>query len=146
MSSARGNKTAHQANEYIEVEAMIESAKIIALLLWIGAGFIQTGRMRMLKSIKNNGVTAVLDHDGFNKRIRVVRYDGAIEKALPDIVAAAKEEGAEKSSSIQNSMMRQCLPNNCLCRRVFLRVIILATRLVSWSVTSQKTGDKHILI
>ncbi|MCY7959634.1 putative beta-lysine N-acetyltransferase [Bacillus spizizenii] len=50
----------------------------------------------MLKSIKNNGVTAVLDHDGFNKRIRVVRYDGAIEKALPDIVAAAKEEGAEK--------------------------------------------------
>ncbi|MCY8328977.1 putative beta-lysine N-acetyltransferase [Bacillus spizizenii] len=50
----------------------------------------------MLKSIKSNGVTAVLDHDDFNKRIRVVRYDGAIEKALPDIVAAAKEEGAEK--------------------------------------------------
>ncbi|AGE63805.1 putative acetyltransferase [Bacillus subtilis XF-1] len=37
-----------------------------------------------------------MDHDGFNKRIRVVRYDGAIEKALPDIVAAAKEENAEK--------------------------------------------------
>ncbi|OOE18101.1 putative beta-lysine N-acetyltransferase [Bacillus subtilis] len=50
----------------------------------------------MLKSIKSSGVTAVLDHDGFNKRIRVVRYDGAIEKALPDIVAAAKEENAEK--------------------------------------------------
>ncbi|MCY7787162.1 putative beta-lysine N-acetyltransferase [Bacillus inaquosorum] len=50
----------------------------------------------MLKSIKSNGVTAVLDHDDFNKRIRVVRYDGAIEKALLDIVAAAKEEGAEK--------------------------------------------------
>ncbi|MCY8273595.1 putative beta-lysine N-acetyltransferase [Bacillus inaquosorum] len=50
----------------------------------------------MLKSIKSNGVTAVLDHDDFNKRIRVVRYDGAIEKALPDIVAAAKEEDAEK--------------------------------------------------
>ncbi|MGY0433162.1 putative beta-lysine N-acetyltransferase [Bacillus rugosus] len=50
----------------------------------------------MLKSIKSNGVTAVLDLDGFNKRIRVVRYDGAIEKALPDIVAAAKEEDAEK--------------------------------------------------
>ncbi|MCY7783859.1 MULTISPECIES: putative beta-lysine N-acetyltransferase [unclassified Bacillus (in: firmicutes)] len=50
----------------------------------------------MLKSIKNNGVTAVLDLDGFNKRIRVIRYDGAIEKALPDIVAAAKEEDAEK--------------------------------------------------
>lgn len=50
----------------------------------------------MLKSIKSNGVTAVLDHDGFNKRIRVVRYDGAIEKALPEIVAAAKEEEAEK--------------------------------------------------
>lgn len=52
--------------------------------------------MRMLKSIKSNGVTAVLDHDSFNKRMRVVRYDGAIEKALPDIVAAAKEEDAEK--------------------------------------------------
>ncbi|MEI1421750.1 putative beta-lysine N-acetyltransferase [Bacillus cabrialesii] len=50
----------------------------------------------MLKLIKSNGVTAVLDYDGFNKRIRVVRYDGAIEKALPDIVAAAKEEDAEK--------------------------------------------------
>ncbi|MCY8377089.1 putative beta-lysine N-acetyltransferase [Bacillus inaquosorum] len=50
----------------------------------------------MLKSIKSNGVTAVLDHDDFNKRIRVVRYDGAIEKALPDIVAAAKVEDAEK--------------------------------------------------
>lgn len=50
----------------------------------------------MLKSIKSSGVTAVLDHDGFNKRIRVVRYDGAIEKVLPDIVAAAKEENAEK--------------------------------------------------
>ncbi|QIW80340.1 putative beta-lysine N-acetyltransferase [Bacillus tequilensis] len=50
----------------------------------------------MLKSIKSNGVTAVLDHDGFNKRIRVVHYDGAIEKALPEIVAAAKEEEAEK--------------------------------------------------
>ncbi|MDR4435387.1 putative beta-lysine N-acetyltransferase [Bacillus tequilensis] len=50
----------------------------------------------MLKSIKSNGVTAVLDHDGFNKRIRVVRYDGAIEKALPEIVAAAKEEKADK--------------------------------------------------
>ncbi|TYS11470.1 putative beta-lysine N-acetyltransferase [Bacillus subtilis] len=50
----------------------------------------------MLKSIKSNGVTAVLDHDSFNKRMRVVRYDGAIEKALPDIVAAAKEEDAEK--------------------------------------------------
>ncbi|MCY7918713.1 putative beta-lysine N-acetyltransferase [Bacillus vallismortis] len=50
----------------------------------------------MLKSIKSNGVTAVLDHDSFNRRIRVVRYDGAIEQALPDIVAAAKEEDAEK--------------------------------------------------
>lgn len=31
-------KTAHQANEYIEVEAMIESAKIIALFVmdWCG--------------------------------------------------------------------------------------------------------------
>ncbi len=52
--------------------------------------------MRMLKSIMSNGVTAVLDHDSFNRRIRVVRYDGAIEQALPDIVAAAKEEDAEK--------------------------------------------------
>ncbi|QJC89006.1 putative beta-lysine N-acetyltransferase [Bacillus inaquosorum] len=50
----------------------------------------------MLKSIKSNGVTAVLDHDDFNKRIRVVRYDGAIEKALTNIVATAKEEDAEK--------------------------------------------------
>ncbi len=89
-------KTAHQANEYIEVEAMIESAKIIALFVMDWCGLHTDGRMRMLKSIKSNGVTAVLDHDDFNKRIRVVRYDGAIEKAPPDIVATAKVEDAEK--------------------------------------------------
>lgn len=71
----------------------------------------------MLKSIKSSGVTAVLDHDGFNKRIRVVRYDGAIEKALPDIVAAAKKRMQKKSLSMRSSMMSRSLPNNYLRRR-----------------------------
>lgn len=71
----------------------------------------------MLKSIKSSGVTAVLDHDGFNKRIRVVRYDGAIEKALPDIVAPAKEENAENHRLCEAKMMSQCLSNNYLRRR-----------------------------
>lgn len=72
----------------------------------------------MLKSIKSSGVTAVLDHDGFNKRIRVVRYDGAIEKALPDIVATAKKRMQKKSLFMRSKMMSQSLPNNYLRRRV----------------------------
>ncbi|MCC2529556.1 putative beta-lysine N-acetyltransferase [Bacillus halotolerans] len=50
----------------------------------------------MIKTVKNSGVTAVIDNDRFNKRIRVIRYEGAIQEVLSDIMTAAEEEGAEK--------------------------------------------------
>ncbi|MCY9091453.1 putative beta-lysine N-acetyltransferase [Bacillus mojavensis] len=50
----------------------------------------------MIKTVKNSGVTAVIDNDRFNKRIRVIRYEGFIQEALTDIMTAAEEEGAEK--------------------------------------------------
>ncbi len=101
----------------------------------------------MLKSIKSSGVTAVLDHDGFNKRIRVVRYDGAIEKALPDIVTAAKEENAEKIIVYAKQHDESILAKQLFAPEGYLKVaIISAIRLVSWCVTFQKAGDKQILI
>lgn len=50
----------------------------------------------MIKTVKNSGVTVVIDNDRFNKRIRVIRYEGAIQEALADIMTATEEEGAEK--------------------------------------------------
>lgn len=100
----------------------------------------------MLKSIKSSGVTAVLDHDGFNKRIRVVRYDGAIEKALPDIVAAAKEEDAEKIIVYAKQHDEPILAKQLFAPEGYLKGYYLAIRLVSWYVTFQKAGDRQILI
>ncbi|QUF63670.1 putative beta-lysine N-acetyltransferase [Bacillus atrophaeus] len=50
----------------------------------------------MIRVIKREGVSAYVDIDRFNERIRVVRYDGKIENALPEILSVAKKELAEK--------------------------------------------------
>ncbi len=88
-------KAAHQANEYIEIRALIDAVKIISLLSWNGAGR-QMGVTELIKELRAEKGAAEIDADRFNERLRVIRYDGQITALIPAVLAEAKQEGAQR--------------------------------------------------